>query len=114
MIITQIRLVWNDHVRRFYEQFDEAEKRLGQAVLKDSAPYVPKRTGRLEQSGETVPGGVQWSAPYAAALYQGTRNLKLSKAARPMACPRWFEAAKAQNKTIWVRNAGKIAGGKSK
>lgn len=123
------RLEWNDNIQRFNGQFGRAQIWLDNAVLKDSTPYVPMRTGALYKTGilGTTPGEgvVQWIAPYAHYLYKGkvvvgpkygpkyatNKDLNISKSEHPNAQPFWFEAAKAQNKPVWVRGAQRIAGG---
>lgn len=56
-------------VGRFNKKFSLAQKFLDNEVLKDSAPYVPFRTGYLEKSGITGTvigsGKVIYNAPYA-------------------------------------------------
>lgn len=46
-----------------------------------------------------------------AKLRPTSEKLKISKANHPMAQSFWFEGAKSQNKSIWVRNVRRIAGG---
>ena len=86
-------------------------------------------------------GLVEWNSPYARYQYYGKvmvdpatgaagflteegwfsrrgaskvltgRDLQYSKQSHPKACRLWFEAAKAQNRTKWIRGAKKIGGG---
>lgn len=119
----------NVDLSRFGRQYRDAQIWLDNAIVKDSTPYTPMRTGVLFKSGQlgTTPGEgvVQWVAPYARYLYYGKvmagpkygpkyvtdKNLNISKAEHPQAQSFWFEAAKAQNKATWVRNVKQIAGG---
>lgn len=123
------RLVWTGGPERFQRQFQEAQRWLDKTVLRDASPFVPKRSGRLEQSGVqgTAPGKgvVRWTAPYAAAVYEGkvmkgprrgpkyrsNQEMKMSKATHPLARSMWFEAAKARYGQMWVRGVRKRAGG---
>lgn len=123
------RLEWNDHLQRFNRQYDRAQVWLDNAVLKDSTPYVPMRTGALYKTGQlgTTPGEgvVQWIAPYARYIYYGKvmvgpkygpkyaidKDLNISDKPHGQAQPFWFEAAKAQNKPVWVRGVRRLAGG---
>lgn len=100
--------VWNQRVRRFSRQFREAQRWLDQSVLRDAEPFVPKRSGRLVKSGKAVPGGgVQWTAPYAAAVYYRKKKNPSGTGAQRL----WFEAAKARYASGWVRGVKKRAGG---
>lgn len=119
----------NIDLSRFGRQYHTAQVWLDNAIIKDSTPYVPMRTGVLYKSGQigTTPGEgiVQWVAPYARYLYYGKvmsgpkygpkyatdKDLNISKSAHPQAQSFWFEAAKAQNKATWIRNVKRIAGG---
>lgn len=123
------RLEWNDHIQRFNSQYRRAQVWLDNAVLRNSTPYVPMRTGVLYKSGQlgTTPGEgvVQWIAPYARYLYYGKvmagpkygpkyatdKDLHISQAVHPDAQSFWFEAAKAQNKPLWINGVRRIAGG---
>lgn len=103
--------VWSPNIRRFQRQFREAQRWLDERVLQDSTPFVPKKTGALEQSGHIAPGGgvVLWDAPYAAAVYY--RKKEKGSSANPGAQRLWFEAAKARCGQDWLRGARKRAGG---
>lgn len=123
------RLVWNQNINRFNDQYNRAQKWLDNEVLKDSTPYVPMLTGALFKSGTlgTVAGSgtVQWIAPYARYQYYGkamsgplygpkqatNKDLHYSTDAHSQAQAFWFEAAKAQNKRKWIVGARKLAGG---
>lgn len=78
-------------------------------VLTSCEPYVPYRTGRLSDSavatGEGDVGEIRWTAPYAAACYYSTRQF--GKKVHPVACGRWFEAAKAVSLPRWIRTAAR-------
>lgn len=101
-------------VGRFNKKFSLAQKFLDNEVLKDSAPYVPFRTGYLEKSGITGTvigsGKVIYNAPYAKKNYYG-KHFNFSKDKHPQACAFWFEKTKAQKKTNWVKGVNKIVRG---
>ena len=90
-----------------------AQKWIDNEVLKDSAPYVPFRTGNLMRSGSsgTVIGSgiVKYNAPYAKQVYYG-KHMNFSKAKHPQATSMWFEVAKAQKKTAWLSGVAKLMG----
>jgi len=90
-----------------------AQKWLDNEVLKDSAPFVPRLTGSLEGTGisGTVigKGEIDYNSPYARAQYYG--DFEHSKQAHPLACKLWFEAAKAINKSKWIRGVKALGGG---
>ena len=83
-----------------------AQQKLDAVVLQDSNYYVPKDTGKLEESGilNTVIGSgeVIWRTPYARAQYYGTAFSHL-KQRNPNACAKWFEAAKARFMKKWEK-----------
>ena len=104
-------LVWSGNIRRFQKQFKQAQKWLDESVLRDAEPFVPKQTGTLQRSGEISPGGgtVQWTAPYAAAVYY--RKKDRGSTQNPDARRLWFEAARARHGQNWARGVKKRAGG---
>lgn len=110
------RLVINTQscVGRFSKKYSAAQKFLDNEVLKDSAPYVPMRTGNLMNSGVlgTVLGSgkIVYNAPYAKAMYYGT-SFNFSKDKHPQACAQWFEKAKAAKKDAWLAGVRKIVKG---
>ncbi len=124
------KLIWNDNIQRFNGQYSRAQVWLDNAVLRDSTPYVPMLTGALYKTGilGTTPGEgvVQWVAPYARVNYYGKvmagpkygpkfrtdKDIIFSKSEHSQAQAFWFEAAKAQNKSIWIRGAQHLAGGR--
>lgn len=123
------KLIWNNDIKRFNGQYSRAQVWLDNAVLKDSTPYVPMLTGALYKTGTLGTtlgeGVVQWIAPYAHYQYYGKamsgpkygpkyyngKDLHINKSEHSQAQPFWFEAAKAQNKSIWIRGVQTLAAG---
>lgn len=103
-------------LNRFAPKYQRAQKFLDNEVLKDSAPFVPMRTGNLMNSGNTGTvlgsGEVIYNAPYARAMYYGT-HIKFSKDKHPQATAQWFEKAKAQFGKEWVSSVNKILKGEA-
>ena len=58
---------------RFARQFTDAQQWLGDTVLQDCKPYMPIRTGDLQQLSTVLDGGrnVLFPGPYARYLYGG-------------------------------------------
>ena len=58
---------------RFSRQFTEAQQWLGATVLEDSKPYMPHRTGSMQQRSKVNYGGreVEFPGPYARFQYGG-------------------------------------------
>lgn len=75
-------------------------------VLKDSNYFVPMDTGNLKSSGvrATIPGSgvVQWNTPYAKKMYYGV-DYNFSLESNPHARAKWFEEAKKQYKSDWIK-----------
>lgn len=98
-------------INRFNPKYKEAQKFLDSEVLRDSAPYVPMRSGRLMESGSTGTvigsGKVEYTAVYARRQYYGL-NFKFSKDKHPQACAQWFEKAKSLKKSIWIKGVQRI------
>lgn len=96
--------------RRLHGRIEEAQKWLDNEVLKDSAPFVPFRTGNLMHSGDmgtkTGSGNLYYTAPYAKRMYYG-KTFHFSRDAHPLATYAWFESAKAQHRDKWVRGVQK-------
>ena len=92
-----------------------ALRRLENAVLASSEPYVPYRTGELCRSGHPSGNGhvgqVTWSAPHASECYYARRSF--GKKFHPHATSRWFEAAKAADLEQWRRTAADALTGNS-
>lgn len=101
-------------IGRFQPKYSAAQKFLDSEVLRDSAPYVPMRTGNLMKSGNVGTkigsGKVIYVAPYARAMYYGF-NIRFSKEKHPKARAQWFEAAKATKKAEWIKGVNKIMKG---
>ena len=101
-------------VGRFDERFSRAQKFLDSEVLRDSAPFVPMKTGYLMKSGATGTvigsGEVRYNAPYARSMYYGT-SLHFRKDKHPQACAQWFEKAKALKKKAWMDGVNRIVRG---
>lgn len=83
-------------VLRRKKQFHEAQKYVDSEVLRRAEPYVPKKTGRLRQSGyegtRIGSGTVQYTAPYARPRYYKGR------AKRGLQGKFWFSRMKSDNK----------------
>lgn len=98
-------------IGRFSKKYSTAQKFLDNEVLKDSAPFVPMRTGNLMNSGQTGTvigsGKIEYNAPYAKPMYYGI-GFNFSKDKHPQACAQWFEKAKALKKKIWLSGVKKI------
>lgn len=96
---------------RFNKKYSAAQKFLDSEVLRDSAPYVPMRTGNLMNSGVTGTvigsGKIEYNAPYAKCMYYGV-GFHFSKDKHPQACAQWFEKAKAAKKDAWLNGVNKI------
>ena len=109
------KLTWSeDFSKRRGDQFDAVQKMVDSEVLRQSDPYVPKRTGMLKKSGilGTVIGEgiVKYIAPYARQNYytnagrgqEGTQNGGLRG-------KYWFERMKADHKDeIREKSGGKL------
>lgn len=98
-------------IARFDPRYHEAQKFLDSEVLRDSAPYVPFRTGNLMNSGNTGTvigsGKVVYNAPYAKPVYYA-KEASFNKEKHPQAQAQWFEKSKATKKEAWVKGVQKI------
>lgn len=101
-------------VSRFHPRYVAAQKFLDSEVLRDSAPYVPMRSGDLMKSGNSGTiigsGQVVYIAPYARRQYYGL-DFNFSKDKHPQACAQWFEKAKATKLSVWTNDVQKIIKG---
>jgi len=100
--------------RRLSGNADNAQKVLDLQVMKDCEPYVPADTMNLTRSAQRASdigsGVVKWDGPYAAAQYYHLPSKSHNK--HPLAVMRWFEAAKAVRKAVWLRVAKNAGGGR--
>lgn len=127
------------HVRisgnRIGANLERAQEYLDNAVLQDSNLFVPRREGRLRDSGidHTVIGSglVQWKTPYAHYQHAGKDMIGIvskrhwamkgepkmynGKSLRYHTAGTgsyWFDKAKKVHGKQWVKNTKKIAGGR--
>lgn len=117
---------------RFARQFEEAQLWLGHTVLEDCKPYMPNRTGSMQQRSKVNYGGtqVEFPGPYARFQYGGkvmvdpvTNSPWARKGAKkvltdrpltysqPMATSHWFDTAKAAHGEYWISEVKRKAGG---
>lgn len=117
---------------RFSKQFQEAQEWLGHTVLEDCKPYMPLRTGSMQQRSKVNYGGaqVEFPGPYARFQYGGkvmvdpvTNSPWARKGAKkvltdrpltysqPMATSHWFDTAKAAHGEYWKSEVKRKAGG---
>ena len=92
----------------FERSYKDAQFMLNEMVYTDSDPYVPMDSGDLKSIVQRDGESIVYESPYAAAQYYGLPNKK--KGSHPQATMRWFEVAKAANKTKWLATVKKIAG----
>lgn len=59
-------------------------------------PYVPMDTGTLSEQVEIRPGEVEYTAPYAHAVYESNANFRRDK--HPLASDHWDKAAEPVQK----------------
>lgn len=100
------KLEWNPNFQNKWQgKYNVAQKRLDNAILKDTDKYVPMLTGILKLSGRlgTVIGNglIQYIAPYAKDRYY-SKN-KIGSATGGLRGPQWFERSKADNKQEWIK-----------
>jgi hypothetical protein len=124
-------------LKRFEQQFQQAQYELDSMVMTSMEPYMPKvtstfinltkaRSAALAGSGEVVAA----APPYGRFLYEGkvmvdaqTGSPFARKGAKkivtnqdikytnPKATPKWFETAKQKHADEWIKVVKKYAGG---
>ena len=95
-----------------YKKVEEKKKRakqaMGQQIMKDSNYYAPMDTGDLINSAlkasKLEEGLIIWDVPYARKLYWNP-GLNFSKDKNPNARAMWFEAAKSNFISDWIKLA---------
>ena len=95
-----------------YKKVEEKKKRakqvMGQQIIKDSNYFAPMDTGTLIGSALTASrieeGQIIWDTPYARKLYWNP-GLNFSKDKNPNAQAMWFEAAKSNFISDWIKLA---------
>lgn len=118
---------------RLKGNMDTAQWWLGEQVLADCKPYMPIRTGSLQQRSHTEDNGrkVVFPGPYGHFQYEGLLMVdpetnspwarkgakkvytdRLLQYSNPKATRRWFETAKANHGGYWIGRVKQIAGGK--
>lgn len=118
-----------DLAKTISDASDRASHAVAVQVEKDTAPFVPMRTGSLNQRTEVKENTVVYPGPYARFLYYGKvmvdpetgspwarkgktkvvtdRDLVFTTDFHPQAGPFWFERSKAQNLPKWLSVAQK-------
>lgn len=88
------------------QRLESVQGFLDNLVIQDSNYFCPLETSVLQKSAiiNTVMGSglLIWKTPYARAQYYG-EHFDHSQQRNPNACAKWFEAAKAQWHSKWVR-----------
>jgi hypothetical protein len=106
MIQFNVRTELGNLQSRVQQAVDAVQMQLDKEVLKDSNFFIPKDTGELERSALRASnigqGVLRWDTPYARRLYYNPQY-NFSKDTNPNAQGLWFEAAKAQYKSDWIR-----------
>lgn len=117
---------------RFSQQFTQAQEWLGETVLQDCKPYMPIRTGSMQQRSKVNKNGrkVEFPGPYARFQYGGKvmvgettgspwARLGEKKVVTdqpliygsPTATDHWFDTAKANHGEYWIAEVKRRAGG---
>ena len=99
---------------RFTGQISKGQMALKGQIAADTAPYVPRVTGALEQSVKpsdiTADRFLKWNIPYARSQYYG--EFQHSRQSHSKATRLWYEVAKAVNLSRWIKVAERIVKGK--
>lgn len=130
----------NIDLGRIERNIEKAQYFLDSQVMTDMVPYMPMQTGNFIQRTRAMSAAIAGSGNVVAAappmgrfLYEGKvmvgvdshspfarygekkvvtdRDLQYSTAAHPKVEKKWFDAAKRDHGSDWVRMAKKVAGG---
>lgn len=130
----------NIDLGRIERNIEKAQYFLDSQVMTDMVPYMPMQTGNFIQRTRAMSAAIAGSGKVVAAappmgrfLYEGKvmvgvdshspfarygekkvvtdRYLQYSTAAHPKVEKKWFDAAKRDHGSDWVRMAKKVAGG---
>lgn len=74
---------------------DNNRERIYKKILDDCTNYVPIKTGKLRESGETTESGIQWTEDYANEVYYKDAN-------HTIGTKEWFEVAKSLHMKEWT------------
>lgn len=125
---------------RFEQSLEEAQFMLDSQIMTDMLPYMPMQTGTFQNVTRAMSAAIAGSGKVVAAappmgrfLYEGKvmvgvdshspfarygekkvvtdRDLQYSTAAHPKVEKKWFDAAKRDHGSDWVKMAKKVAGG---
>ena len=125
---------------RFEQSLEEAQFMLDSQIMTDMLPYMPMQTGTFQNVTRAMSASIAGSGKVVAAappmgrfLYEGKvmvgvdshssfarygekkvvtdRDLQYSTAEHPKVEKKWFDAAKRDHGSDWIRMAKKVAGG---
>ena len=112
---------------RINSNLEKAKRMMGEEIMADCTPFVPRREGVLRGSARMITdengGEVSWSTPYAHFQYQGyvyigvnsksafaglgepkEKTDKRLTYAEPGTGSGWFDKAKEKNLSKWTKN----------
>lgn len=100
--------------RKYKNRVGIAQKKLDEAVIKDTDRYVRYRTGVLARSVQTAShigeGLIVYDTPYAKKIYYDTKS-QVTKDVHRDATPMWVDVSKKKNLANWIRTAERVLKG---
>lgn len=105
-----VKIDMPDLSEKYKKKTEQAQFLLDSQIVQDSSPYVPFRTGQLDESAlrssRIGEGEIIYDTPYARHMYYGVhyrtgKRFNFNKTHHPLASEQWFEQAKSAYLDKW-------------
>ena len=96
---------------RFSRQYQEAQYLLDEMVMDSMVPFMPMITGDFINRTRVESGAKKVLVSQFSGRTAAKENLEYTKQAHPQAQAEWFDAAKRQYGSTWIRKVKAQAGG---
>lgn len=111
----KVNIKINNLSEKYAKRLDKAQYVLDSAIVSDTEPYVPFRTGQLSaswQKNQTIgEGRIIYDVPYAKKMYYGVsangNSYNYNKSYHPLATSHWLEKAKETYLESWLEKVAK-------
>lgn len=115
-----VKIDMSDLSEKYERKAGQAQFLLDSQIIEDSSPYVPWRTGQLDESSlrssRIGEGEIIYDTSYARHMYYGVhyrtgKKFNFNTRSHPLASEQWFEQAKSAYLDKWVNKVAETLKG---